>query len=160
MAKIVFLSCTKSKKDKLCPAQELYSESPMFQKTLEYGKKLKPNKMFILSAKHHIVPLDKKLAPYELTLKDMGKDEKQSWGEYVSKQAPKLGINLSKDKFIFLTGNEYSKPLTDYIPEQNMSFPLEGKRFGERLQWLNQQINEVINKIKLIIHESLKRRIK
>lgn len=159
MAKIVFLSCTKSKKDKTCPAQELYSESPMFQKTLAYGKKLRPDKMFILSAMHHIVPLEKKLAPYELTLKDMGKEDKQKWGEYVSKQAPKLGIDLSKDKFIFLTGSEYSKPLTDYIPEKNMSFPLEGKRFGERLQWLNQQINEIFNKIKRIINESFKRKI-
>jgi flagellar biosynthesis GTPase FlhF len=48
----------------------------MFRKTLEYGKRLKPDKMFILSAKHHLVPLDQKLEPYDLTLKDMKADEK------------------------------------------------------------------------------------
>jgi len=75
MAKIVLLSCTKSKLDKPAQAQELYSASPMFQKTLEYGKELKPDKMFILSAKHHLVPLTKVLEPYDKTLKEMPKDE-------------------------------------------------------------------------------------
>ena len=56
MAKVVLLSCTKSKTKHAAPAQELYSASPMFQKTLEYGKSLKPDKMYILSAKHHLVP--------------------------------------------------------------------------------------------------------
>ena len=49
MAKIVLLSCTKSKLDKPSPAQELYSASPMFRKSWEYGKSLDPDKMFILS---------------------------------------------------------------------------------------------------------------
>jgi hypothetical protein len=31
----------------------------MFKKTLEYGKSLKPDKMYILSAKHFLVPLNK-----------------------------------------------------------------------------------------------------
>ena len=85
MAKIVLLSCTKSKLDKPAQAQELYSASPMFQKTLEYGKELKPDKMFILSAKHHLVPLTKVLEPYDKTLKEMPKDEKEKWGETVYK---------------------------------------------------------------------------
>ena len=61
MAKIVFLSCTKSKTPYPAPAQELYSASPMFQKTLEYGKTLKPDKIYILSAKHHLVNLNQEL---------------------------------------------------------------------------------------------------
>jgi hypothetical protein len=53
-------------------------------------------------SKHHLVPMDKKLAPYELTLKTMGKDEKDKWGEIVIQQMEKSGINIQKDKFIFL----------------------------------------------------------
>ena len=49
MAKIVLLSCTKSKLDKRSKAKDLYSASPMFKKTLEYGEGLNPDKMFILS---------------------------------------------------------------------------------------------------------------
>jgi hypothetical protein len=129
----------------------------MFQKTLEYGKKLKPDKMFILSAKHHLVPLTKELAPYDKTLKEMPKDEKEKWGEETVKQMRSAGINPEKDKFIFLTGGEYLKPLTKYIPEENMETPMEGKRFGQRLKWLNSQLSEIFTKLKNIIYEVLKK---
>jgi len=157
MARIVLLSCTKSKLDKSAPAQELYSASPMFQKTLEYGKKLKPDKMYILSAKHHLVPLTKELAPYDKTLKEMPKDEKEKWGEETIKQMKSAGINPEKDKFIFLTGSEYMKPLSKYIPKDNMETPMDGKRFGQRLKWLNSQLKEVFTRLKNIIYEALKK---
>jgi hypothetical protein len=160
MAKVVLLSCTKSKLDHTAPAQELYSASPMFQKTLEYGKSLKPDKMFILSAKHHLVPLTKELAPYDKTLKEMPKDEKEKWGEETIKQMKSHGINVDKDRFIFLTGSEYMKPLTKYIPEDNIEKPMDGRRMGERLQWLNSQIKkikEVVSKFKKLIYEAFKK---
>ena len=160
MSTIVLLSCTKSKLDYSAPAQELYSASPMFQKTLEYGKSLKPDKMFILSAKHHLVPLQKELAPYDKTLKEMPKDEKVKWGEETIKQMRAAGINPEKDKFVFLTGAEYMKPFTEYIPEENIEKPMEGKRFGERLKWLNSQVQKVTETIKLIktiIYEEFKK---
>ena len=158
MAKIVLLSCTKSKLDREAPAQELYSASPMFKKTLEYGKSLQPDKMFILSAKHYLVPLSKELAPYDKTLKEMPKEEKEKWGEETVKQMKQSGLNLQKDKFIFLTGSEYLKPFKNYIPESNIESPMDGRRLGERLKWLNAQINklnEIFKSIKNIINECL-----
>ncbi len=163
MARIVFLSCTKSKFDKRSEAQELYSASPMFKKTLEYGKSLKPEKMFILSAKHHLTPLTMMLEPYDLTLKDMNKAEKDAWGEKTISQIKANGMNPETDTFIFLAGTEYIKPLTKYIPEFNVEEPMRGKRFGERLQWLNQQIakiGEVLKRIKNMIYEAYKRKSK
>lgn len=160
MAKVVLLSCTKSKTKHAAPAQELYSASPMFQKTLEYGKSLKPDKMYILSAKHHLVPLTKKLEPYDKTLKEMPKDEKEKWGEETIKQMKSSGINPEKDTFIFLTGSEYMKPLAKYIPDGNMEKPMEGKRFGERLKWLNSQVqklSEAFKRLKNLIYEALKK---
>ena len=154
MAKIVLLSCTKSKLNKPSQAQDLYSASPMFKKTLEYGKSLRPDKMFILSAKHHLVPLTKVLEPYDKTLKEMPSEEKKIWANEVVKQMKNQGLNLEKDQFIFLTGSEYMKPLVQYI--SNIESPMEGKRMGERLQWLNSQINkinEVFKYIKKIIYE-------
>jgi len=158
MAKIVLLSCTKSKLDHKAPAQELYSASPMFKKTLEYGKSLNPDKMFILSAKYHLVPLNKELEPYDKTLKEMPKDEKEKWGEETVKQMKSHGLNLEKDKFVFLTGSEYLKPFKEYIPEKNMEKPMEGRRLGERLKWLNSQIsklNEMFKRVKKLINECL-----
>lgn len=158
--KIVLLSCTKSKLNKKSPAKDLYSPSPMFQKTLEYGESLKPDKMFILSAKHHLLNLDTQIDPYDLTLKTMKKDEKDSWGEKVINQLKDKSIDLNKTTFIFLTGSEYMKPLLKYIPESNVLTPMAGKRMGERLSWLNTQIkklHEIFKRIKTIIYEIIKR---
>lgn len=158
--RIVLLSCTKSKLDKKSAAKDLYSPSPMFQKTLAYGESLKPDKMFILSAKYHLVDLTTQLEPYDLTLKTMGKDEKTQWGTKVLSQFKSKGIDTNKDTFIFLTGAEYMKPLTQHIPEKNIETPMSGKRMGERLQWLNGQItklNEIFKRIKTLIYEVIKK---
>ena len=160
MSSIVILSCTKSKLDKPSKAQDLYSASPMFKKTLEYGKSLKPDKMYILSAKHFLVPLNKVLAPYDKTLKEMPKDEKDKWGEETIKQMKSAGINPEKDTFIFLTGSEYMKPFNQYIPDSNIENPMGGKRFGERLKWLNSQVQkltEAFKRLKNLIYEALQK---
>lgn len=158
MATVVLLSCTKSKLDHKAPAQELYSASPLFRGTLTYGKSLNPDKIYILSAKHYLVPLDKELEPYDKTLKDMSAEEKEKWGEITSKQMQQAGLNLNKDKFIFLTGSEYMKPLLKYIPAENISAPMEGLRLGERMKWLKTQISklmEIFKRVKNIIYECL-----
>jgi hypothetical protein len=49
------------------------------------------------------------------------------------------------------------KPLLKYIPESNMEKPMEGKRMGESLKWLNSQINEVFTRLKKLIYEVLKK---
>jgi hypothetical protein len=160
MAKIVLLSCTKSKLDKPAPAKDMYSPSPMFQKTKAYGETLKPDKTFILSAKYGLLPMDKQIEPYDLTLKTMKKDEKDKWGELVKSQMSKSGVNPQSDKFVFLTGSEYMKPLESFIPEGNIEKPMEGKRMGERLSWLNSQVQklkEFINQIKNTIYEIIRK---
>ena len=159
MSRIVLLSCTKAKLDKPSQAQDLYSPSPMFQKTKAYGKSLNPDKTYILSAKHHLVPLDKQLEPYDMTLKDMNKDEKEKWSQTVISQMKEKGINPESDTFIFLAGSAYIKPLEKHIPESNIENPMEGKRMGERLSWLNSQIKtlkEMYIKLKKRIYEILK----
>lgn len=158
MAKIVLLSCTKSKLNKPSPAQDLYSASPMFKRTLEYGKSLKPDKMYILSAKHHLVPLNKVLAPYDKTLKNMSAENKEKWAKETVKQMKSSGLNLDKDNFIFLAGSEYIKPLIPYI--KHIEDPMKGKRLGERLKWLNTQLTqlkEIFKHLKKLIYEIFKK---
>jgi hypothetical protein len=83
MSKIVLLSCTKSKLDIPSPAKDLYSASPMFRKTLEYGISLKPDRIFILSAKHHLVDLNEILSPYDYTIKEMNNEEKEVMRDFL-----------------------------------------------------------------------------
>jgi hypothetical protein len=137
---IIFLSCTAAKTDYKCKAEELYSPSPMFQKSLEFAKRLNPDKIYILSALHHVVSLEEELEPYNKTVKNMSKSEKDIWGLKVKKKLEENGINLKEDKFIFFAGSEYQKPLTRFIPSKNLKDPLIGKRFGERLKWFNEKL--------------------
>ena len=68
----------------------------------------------------------------------------------------KMGVNPQSDKFTFLTGSEYAKPLESFIPSENIEKPMEGKRMGERLSWLNsqvQKIKEFIQTLKKTIYE-------
>jgi len=122
MAKVVLLSCTQAKLNKLSKAQDLYSPSPFFQTTKTIGESLKPDKTYILSSKHHLVPLDKLLEPYDMALKDFNKFQKKQWAEIVISQMNGEGIILEYDTFIFLTDNEYIKPLEKYIPEKNIKY--------------------------------------
>ena len=155
MSTIILLSCTKSKLDHPAPAQELYSASPMFNKTLEYGKSLKPDKMFILSAKHHLVPHNKTLAPYDLTLKDMPSDKRKEWADIVLKQIKEKGYSLDKDKFIFLAGNAYRQYL---VPEmKHTEVPFEGLRIGQQKKALLQKLKETIIKITLKLIKEAKK---
>ena len=108
MAKIVILSCTKSKLDHKAPAQELYSASPMFKKTLEYGKSLNPDKMFILSAKHNLVPLNKELEDVTQRIINVPKEEVAARLEKMTKSLTE--VKLDNDTWLCLyTGEVFCK---------------------------------------------------
>ena len=82
----IFLSCTKEKANKRCKACEMYAPSDLFSKCYEYAKTLNPDKMYILSAKHHLLPLSKVIDPYNETLNDAGVEERKQWQrKYISK---------------------------------------------------------------------------
>lgn len=77
--RIVFIGCVKSKEDHRCEAQDMYI-SPLFEKSFAYAQQLQPDRIYILSAKYHLLPIDKVISPYDLTLKDMDADERREWG--------------------------------------------------------------------------------
>lgn len=149
---IVLLSCVATKLDHPAPAEELYN-SPLFKSSLEYAKSLKPDYIYILSAKHYVLPLSKVIAPYDKTLLDMPAEEVQEWGEKVLRiLADKF--DLENDKFIFLAGDKYRKYVTPGM--NHWVAPLKGLRIGEQLSWYKKQLNklkeivaEVLNKLKI-----------
>ena len=92
MAKVVFISCVSKKLSYKARAQDLYI-SPLFKLNLAYAKQLKPDKVFILSAKHGLLGLNDKVAPYDTTLNTMHDRERRVWGDKVLKQL-KGKVNL------------------------------------------------------------------
>lgn len=137
----VFLSCTKSKADHRCKAEEMYSESTLFKLCLKYAETLTEKKnIFILSAKHHVLRLSDEIVPYNKTLLDMSVEECQEWAEICKKQMKEKGISFDH-KAVFLTGEKYYKYLEGIFREEE--FPLDGKAIGKSLEWLNNKVGGV-----------------
>jgi hypothetical protein len=137
MANIALIPCVSKKRSFKTKAENMYI-SALFKKNLEYVKGiLKADNIFILSAKHGLLPLDKEICPYNATLKNMGREEKQRWAEMVVRQL-RGECDIPHDKFYILAGKDYYKDLIPYL--QNYEIKMEGLKIGERLQWLNVQL--------------------
>lgn len=136
MKHIVLLSCTKKKLPYATSAKRLYSASPLFRLSLAYAKQLRPDAIYILSAKYGLVELDQEIAPYEKTLLRMDWAERAAWGRRVLDRLWTLH-SLTKDRYTFLAGSAYSKPLVASL--RHVALPLSGMGQGKRLQFLKQQ---------------------
>lgn len=136
MKKIVLISCVSKKGNKKTKAKDLY-ESPLFAKSLAYGQKLNPDNIYILSAQHHLLDLDTEIEPYNRTLNKMSKNDRTNWGKRVIEQLQKVS-DIKKDKFIILAGQNYLIPIQNSLT--NIDLPLNGKKIGERLQFLTNEL--------------------
>jgi len=136
MLKIVLISCVSKKLGHKAKAKDIYI-SPFFKKSLKYAKSLKPDKIFILSAKYNLLKLGQVLSPYNLTLNKMSTEQKKQWANSVLKQLKKV-TDLENDYFIFLVGNNYRKFI---IPEiKHYKIPMKSLGIGKQLQWLSRRI--------------------
>ena len=155
MKTIVLISCAAKKAKEKSKAEDLYI-SPLFKKSLAYAKTLTTtDNIYILSAKHHLLALDKVIAPYDVSLqKDITKKEDRiKWGEKVIEELKKVA-DIKKDKFIILVGKDYVKPIKDRLV--NVELPFDGVRGnGEMLQRLNKEEE----KIWMAEQEILKRKL-
>ena len=103
MSKVVLISCVKKKLPYKAKVRDLYI-SPLFRGRLRYAESLEPDKIFVLSAKYHLLDLDDEIKPYDLTLNNMFVRERKKWAEKVIGKLEKL-VDLKNDKII---GVEFS----------------------------------------------------
>ena len=141
---IVLIACVSKKKSIKVKAKDLYI-SPLFTNSLAYANALHPDKIFILSALHHLLDPEKEIGPYNVTLSNVPKNkrksglkvlnssEKRLWGEKVIDMLTKES-DLKHDKFIILAGNEYIKPIKEKLV--NYEVPLEGISLFNRVRVL------------------------
>jgi len=78
---IGLVGCVKSKHDKPMAARDLYT-SPLFRGRRRYVEHT-CKRWFVLSAKHGLVDPDTVLEPYDETLKNAGRGERQRWSAAV-----------------------------------------------------------------------------
>ena len=155
MSTVVLVSCSAGKEAKSMPAEKLYN-SDLFKKQMEYAKKLAPDSnVYIISAKYHLVPLNKTISPYNLTLKEMPAKDREAWAEVVLKQLREKGYNLDKDKFVILAGNAYRQYLEPHM--KNVEVPFEGLRIGQQKKALLQKLKEAVIKLTMKIIKEVKK---
>jgi hypothetical protein len=133
---LILISCVKTKLNRKAKARNLYL-SDLFKKTLQYAELLRPDKIFILSAKYGLVALDDEIEPYEKTLNTASSREIKEWANSVV-QRLRTVTDLNQDEFVFLAGDKYRKCLLPHI--KNYEIPMLGLSFGRQLQWLGEKI--------------------
>jgi len=138
MKKHILISCVSRKLDRSAKAKDLYT-SPLFRMGYRYARSLKPNNIFVLSAKHGLISSDKVIEPYNVTLNNMRAADVKKWSERVLAQLRKQ-TDLQKDLFIFLAGEKYRKYLLPNIG--NYQVPMEGLRIGKQLSWLKKKMGD------------------
>lgn len=134
---IGLVSCTAMKLDRAAPARELYT-SQLFRSSLRY---LEPRceHVFVLSALHGLVELDRVLAPYDHRLR---RDERREWAKRVRDDLVArhpTHHSISRSKIVALAGANYTGPLAAALEDTHLwlAEPLHGMMIGERLSWLS-----------------------
>lgn len=136
---IILISCVKGKKENKMKAKDLY-KGPLFKYSLCVAKKLQSDetKIFILSAKHYLLDLNRVIGPYDLTLKKFSKTKKKEWGLKVLTELRNVS-NIETDKFIVLAGEDYIKPISQITDLTNF---LGKRNYGKRTAYLKAICNE------------------
>jgi len=137
MKRIVLISCVKTKLDHPAKAENFYI-SDLFVKNLAYARKLKPDLIFILSAKYRLLKLNDRIAPYEKTLIKMPVQARRVWASGVISELRKHA-DLEQDEFIILAGEKYREFLLPYM--RNYKIPFEGLSFGNQLKALKKVLD-------------------
>ena len=136
--KIVLLACSKSKQQTNVPIEAyLLYTGQLFKKSYNYACQMltpAPDKIFILSAKHHVLEPNDKIAYYNLFLGNLTKSQRIVWANNVLNQLKAKGCDLQNDEFIILAGKDYYQYLCPQLP--NCRVPMAGMRIGQMLQYL------------------------
>jgi len=133
MPHYVLIACVALKAQTPAPARDLY-QSPLFRKAIRYAEQLRPDRIFILSAKYGLVPSEQRIEPYNETLNDKSVAEIRAWADKVVRDL-REHADLDRDRFTILAGQNYRRFLMPHL--RNVEIPLEGLPIGKQLQALD-----------------------
>lgn len=124
--RVVLISCV-SKKQTLVdgetvPAKNLYL-SPLFRKSWQYAQRIHADRIFILSAKHHLLHPETEVGSYNQTLNTASSSERRTWAKKVLMQLQAEGVDLQHDEVVLLAGKRYYQYLLGKNGIQNAVHP-------------------------------------
>lgn len=131
---IIVVGCTKLKESFECEAEQMYSRSVLFSKTVNYAKKNYTDYNYvILSAKYGVLNPTDVIVPYDISMNEVKKDI----GLY-SVILNNIKIKLRDyDTIIALCGTVYVDAIRKSLPEKEIITPMRGMGIGKRLRFLS-----------------------
>ena len=138
---IGLVSCVKTKRNEPTVPKDLYT-SDYFEKMRAYAEQYHDD-WWILSAKHGLLDPDSDpIEPYDETLTNARKAEKQEWSEQVAEQLEGKGLLSEEVTLVLHAGKDYYTELLPLIEDTgvNIELPTEGLSIGEKKAWYKQQI--------------------
>ena len=132
--RVGLVGCVKQKASTPRPARDLYV-STLFEGRRAYVEQ-SCSEWWILSALHGLVHPDQVLEPYDVTLKDAGRDERREWSGRVLVALDERVALRPGDVAEIHAGSEYRDwGLVDGLLARGVTveFPTEGMRLGRQL---------------------------
>jgi cytoplasmic iron level regulating protein YaaA (DUF328/UPF0246 family) len=93
--------------------------------------------IYILSAKHGLLPFSTVIEPYEVTLNHMPKHDRETWRDRVVQQLREV-VDLERDQILMLASARYREGIVDHI--KNVEVPMAGLSQGRQLKFLTQSL--------------------
>ena len=137
MQPVYLVACVSQKLDRPARAADLY-RSDWFRKARALVEETGAP-WFVLSAAHGLVRPDKRLAPYDATLRALPAAERRLWGEKTVAQLRRALGTRHPGPIVFLAGRLYREPLLDFAGDRAV-VPMAGMGIGEQKAWLGAQV--------------------
>jgi DGQHR domain-containing protein len=132
---IGLVGCSKRKLPRAAPARDLYA-SPLFRLAARYCT-LACDRWFVLSARHGLVEPAEVIEPYDVTLRGLGRADRQAWATRVLGQLQQRGLLGAGHHFLLHAGAACTDPLARLLGAEQ---PLQGLGIGQRLSWYRRRL--------------------
>ena len=139
METIALVQCAKKKGSARAPARDLYI-SALFRKSRRWAE-ANSDRWFVLSARYGLVAPSEEIEPYDETLNMMTRAEIIEWARRVHQQMREVALLRPGVHFVWLAGRNYKDHLSRLLQEYPQEDPLQGRKIGQRLQWLDAQLD-------------------
>lgn len=137
--RVGLISCGRAKRAHAAPARDLYVSS-LFKLSLRAAKAW-ADEVFIVSALHGLVSLDRVLEPYEVALHSLRHRERGAWGARVA-SALQTHLHGLPVELRLYAGAEYARWIRVHLPRTwTVHEPLRGLPLGQRLRHLSATSN-------------------
>lgn len=134
---IALIACSADKESKRCKAKDMYT-GELFKKSYRLAEKMHA-KIYILSAKYHLLDPEQEIDPYNQYLGNFSAERRKKWAEEVKQQIKDHHIDTNQ-KVLFFAGEDYIEHLHDIFREEEEMW--KGDGIGYILKYLSNKLDE------------------